>query len=91
MIYIDPSGHIIALSGSEADQATALSNLQSLTDYALSTDSSGNVIVDTLNNSVTTAVQFPNGNSLIERLSESSQVITINIISNNGNSYTADN
>ena len=89
LIYFDPTGNVISLSGLPQQQEDTLSYLQQLTDYPLAIDDDGNV---SINKDVILAVRYESGNELLERLINSSHVINIEVIDgNDGNAYSTDN
>ena len=89
LIYFDPTGNVISLSGLPQQQEDTLSYLQQLTDYPLSIDDEGNV---SINKDIVLAVRYESGNQLLERLINSSHVINIEVIDgNDGNAYSTDN
>ncbi len=89
LIYYDPTGNYISLSGNERDQQTSLKYLQQLTDYPLEIDEDGNL---SINKDVVLAVRYENGNELLERLIDSKHIVNIELIDgDDGNAFCKDN
>ena len=78
MRFVDPSGLIIELAGTEEEQLTLLYYLNQLTDHTLGVSLSGRV---TLQYRASSDLQFEYGNTLIERLMAADHVVTIHLFS----------
>ena len=89
IIYMDPSGHVIILSGTEHEKNDILQNLQELTDHNLGYDDSGNIIIMP---TVYNEVKYTKGNELLSRMIGSTHAVTIETVhGTTGNSYLVNN
>ena len=74
--FIDPSGNVIIVTGSNIDMVRIIKIMRLLTDYSLSLNFETGEVSYTKNNS---SSQFPVGNELISSLIDSEHIITISV------------
>ena len=77
ILYSDPAGHVIILSGTKNEKDKILANLQLLTDNVLAYDKNGKVYIS--EDAERQDVIYPEGNALIINLLQSNYVCTIQI------------
>ena len=86
VIYIDTSGNVIQLVGTEEEQEAILVNLQKLTDHTIAID--GNGVVNISSFAEESDVKYASGNELITRLIDTAFTTEI-CVGTNGNTASA--